>query len=315
MKNTDIDLVYLWCDGSDTNFVQQKNLLLQQYGANLEANRDCRFIQMDELKYSLRSVNMYMPWIHHIFIVTNNQTPKWLANHEKITIIDHSEIMPKSALPCFNSVALECCLHRIPNLAEHFIYANDDLFVGRRLRPDFFFNNEQKPIVRFIKIPDYSGPYGATLLTAIELIEHHFGVSYKGYHPHHNMDAYTKTMLRECEKKFPKLFNHTIHQPLRNESCLQRFIFSLYGLVTNIAVKKDVSITLFHRIMKKLRLACVDSLILSMLDNTPHEMVNRYRAALYCLNDTEFTTDVARERALDFLKKRYPHKSPYEKDS
>ena len=82
---------------------------------------------------------MYMPWIHHIYIVTNNQVPKWLKQHEKITIVDHSEILPETARPCFNSQALECCLHKIPNIAEHFIYANDDTFVGRELSPSFFF--------------------------------------------------------------------------------------------------------------------------------------------------------------------------------
>ena len=97
MKNFDIDLVYLWCDGSDADFVQKKRERMQQCGISITGNEDCRYIQIDELKYSLRSVVKYMPWIHHIYIVTNNQVPKWLKTHEKITIVDHSEILPETA--------------------------------------------------------------------------------------------------------------------------------------------------------------------------------------------------------------------------
>lgn len=89
------------------------------------------------LRLCLRSLAMYMLWIHHIYIITNNQVPKWYYTHEKITIVVHSEIPMESARPCFNSEALECCLHKIPNLVEQFIYANDDCFVGRKLSPAF----------------------------------------------------------------------------------------------------------------------------------------------------------------------------------
>ncbi len=311
----DIDLVYLWCDGNDTNFVQQKNEHMLKYGIQSKDAPDCRFVQMDELKYSLRSVAMYMPWIHHIYIVTNNQVPKWLKQHEKVTIVDHSKIMPETARPCFNSQALECCLHQIPDLAEHFIYANDDMFVGRKLSPSFFFDRNQRPIVRLRKNHPYGGQYWNTLLAAQELIKQHYGVSFCGYEPHHNMDSYTKTMLKECEQKFPKLFQHTIHQPFRTESCVQRHLFHLYGIVKKQAILRDVSVTRFHRGLKKLRLARVESLYISNHLNAAPESANHYRAALFCLNDTELSTDEHRARALKFLERKFPRKSPFEKDA
>ena len=309
----DIDLVYLWCDGNDANFAQQRQERMQQCGVHPEGGLDCRFVQIDELKYSLRSVGMYMPWIHHIFIVTNNQVPKWLKQHEKITIVDHTEILPDTALPCFNSQAIECCLHKIPNLAEHFIYANDDMFVGRELNPSFFFDRKQRPIVRLVKNEPLTGLYWDTLLSAQDYISEHYGVSYKGFEPHHNMDSYTKTLLTECEKEFEEAFHHTIYQPFRNESCVQRHLFHLYALVKKQATLKDVSRTFFQKVMKKLRMAWVDSMYIANMQ--PIEKLMLYNPALFCINDTELSTDEDRARTWRFLEKRFPQKSPYEREA
>jgi hypothetical protein len=32
----------------------------------------------DELRYSLRSLQQYMPWFRHLYIVTHGQVPQWL---------------------------------------------------------------------------------------------------------------------------------------------------------------------------------------------------------------------------------------------
>lgn len=49
-----------------------------------------RFFDNDELKYSLRSLHQYAPWIRYIYIVTNGQIPRWLnLEHPKIRIITH----------------------------------------------------------------------------------------------------------------------------------------------------------------------------------------------------------------------------------
>lgn len=313
MELFDVDLVYLWCDGNDASFAQQKRERMQQCGAELIGNDDCRYIQMDELKYSLRSVDKFMPWIHHIYIVTNKQVPKWFCQHEKITIVDHSEILPETALPCFNSQALECCLHKIPNLAEHFIYANDDCFVGRKLSPSFFFDQMTRPVVRWVNARPCDGLYWRTVQAAHDTIIRRFGISYENYESHHNMDAYTKTILTDCEKEFPELFHHTIHQPFRNESCMQRILFHMYALVKKQAVMKDVNRTFFQRVMKKLHLAYIDSYTLS--NCCPLKHIEPNHPALFCINDCEISTDEDRIRALDFLRKKFPRKSVYEQEA
>ncbi|MBA3816497.1 MAG: stealth family protein [Parachlamydiaceae bacterium] len=150
-----IDVVYLWVDGNDTEWQKIKNeceVTYQELGKRPDANASNRYSDHDELKYSLRSVLKYAPFVNHIYIVTMNQKPKWLLEHPKITIIDHKDIfLNQEHLPTFNSMAIESNLHRIPNLSEHFIYFNDDMFFGNLVTPSDFFTETGKIKVLFEK--------------------------------------------------------------------------------------------------------------------------------------------------------------------
>lgn len=139
----DIDMVYTWVDGTDPEWQRQRraaagaeaNPLLQT------SNDNGRFVPHNELKYSLRSVDYFAPWIRNIYIVTSGQIPAWLDQVTgRIHVVAHEEIFEDpSSLPTFNSHAIEAQLHRIPGLAEHFIYMNDDVFLGQTVSPADFF--------------------------------------------------------------------------------------------------------------------------------------------------------------------------------
>ena len=146
--NENIDLVYCWVDGNDKDWQNNKNFWSEKTGIT---TNPCRYIDNEELKYSLRSIMKNIPWVNKIFIITDNQIPAWLdINHPKIRIINHKEIIPKEYLPCFNSELLESFVDEIPELSEYFLYANDDMFIGRPITPDYFFNFKGKPRV-FLK--------------------------------------------------------------------------------------------------------------------------------------------------------------------
>ena len=53
----------------------------------------------------------------------------------------HERIIPNELLPTFNSTTIEMYLHRIPDLAEQFIYSNDDMFPIRPLQISDFFKD------------------------------------------------------------------------------------------------------------------------------------------------------------------------------
>ena len=111
------------------------NVTDDHYSAN-------RFRDNDELRYSLRSIWRFAPWVRHVYIVTNGQVPYWLnLDHPRLTLVTHSDIYPNhSHLPTFSSPSIESHLHRIPGLADYYIYFNDDVLLGNEVWPDDFFS-------------------------------------------------------------------------------------------------------------------------------------------------------------------------------
>src|SRR5699024_3695161 len=145
--NFPVDAVYTWVDGSDPDWLEKKRQALTELGSAEDLNElaanNSRYLDRSELRYSLRSLYHYAPWIRHIFLVTDQQVPHWLTTeHPDITIVSHQELFGDTGkLPTFNSHAIESRLHRIPGLAEHFLYLNDDVFLGRPLTPEHFFHS------------------------------------------------------------------------------------------------------------------------------------------------------------------------------
>ena len=104
---------------------------------NEDANVAHRYRDRQELRYALRSIHQYLPWVRKIYLVVSSptQVPEWL-NTKKIHIVTHAEIRVPS--PCFNSHAIEANLHRIPGISEPFLYFNDDMLIKRPLSYEDF---------------------------------------------------------------------------------------------------------------------------------------------------------------------------------
>ncbi|WP_030687435.1 stealth conserved region 3 domain-containing protein [Streptomyces sp. NRRL B-1347] len=145
MKDVDfpVDAVYTWVDDSDPAWRAARAAALGGPGDGASADTGAvRFRNRDELRYSLRSLAMYAPWVRHVYLVTAGQVPAWLdGDHPGLTVVDHRDLFadPGGCLPTFNSHAIETQLHRIDGLSEHFLYFNDDMFLGRPTTPDTFF--------------------------------------------------------------------------------------------------------------------------------------------------------------------------------
>lgn len=100
-----------------------------------------RFEDNEELRYSLRSLEKFAPWVRHVYIITNGQIPYWInMESNRLSIVTHQEIFPNTShLPTFSSPAIESHLHRIPGLSQKFIYMNDDVMFGKEVWPDDFY--------------------------------------------------------------------------------------------------------------------------------------------------------------------------------
>lgn len=309
----DVDLVYLWVDGADPKWRAKYNAVAGIVEDNSETNCKGRYINNEELKYSLRSAEKYAPWIRKIFIVTDNQTPAWLdTSNPKIQIVDHRDILPEAALPCFNSNVIESFMNRIPGLSEYFLLANDDMFFNADVTPRYFFAKDGYPIIGLKRKPfgkwhfrikmlrgKPPGQYRTAIHNASLLVEEKFGKYYSGL-PHHNIDSYRKSDYSNAvEVVFKKEVENAIPHHIRAAGDLQRVAYSYYALAIGHGHMQ------YARRDEALRIPANKADFMSYLTT--------YNPKLFCLNDSQRVTDSDRERIKPFLEALFPDKSAFEK--
>lgn len=122
-----------------------------------DATRNVRFRSWGTEEMMVRCCLRNMPWLRRIYLLlaSPSQVREWMKNmvatqsqHTEKTgvhLVFHREFIPEEYLPCFTSPTIEMFLHRIPGLAEHFIYANDDMFPLSPLEATDFFRERPTP--------------------------------------------------------------------------------------------------------------------------------------------------------------------------
>lgn len=310
-----IDLVYLWVDGEDPSWLAKKTYWQKKYGIyNEYVAGPSRYRDRNELKYSLRSTEKYLPWVRTIFIVTDHQIPKWLnVNHPKIRIIDHTDIFPKDALPVFNSSAIETRVPFIPGLAEHFLYTNDDVFVNKPLTWDFFFTKEGLPIhyddVRITKeleqllnfpgneIPKANYQFSMDILKNVYKIDFEKAPTYSGTH---TITAYRKSDFLDNLRILGDHITRTTYSKFRDAKDITRGIFVIPdNLKGKNVIKSALNIPGKCGVAGKL----------IMKNMTALETEN---PCMFCLNDAPSLTNADLEAHSAYLQKRFPNKSSFE---
>lgn len=112
-------VVYTWVNGSDLAY---RELRKQHGGAGTIGGARDRTI--DELRYSIRSLVKYIPWLKgHIYIVApGGQRPYWLKRDQtRVTMVDQDDLfrnVDKWALPTFNTNAIEPHLWCVVDLQQ-----------------------------------------------------------------------------------------------------------------------------------------------------------------------------------------------------
>lgn len=226
-----VDIVLPWVDGSDPDHAIKLGKWKKEVNKPT-SSQERRFSDNGELKYCLRSIKKYAPWIRKVFVITDSQFPSfidpWAAKKHNIHFIDHKVIFKgfEGVLPTFNSRSIGTFCWRIPGLSENFIYLNDDfLFTSEVEVSDFFVDD--KTIVRgnLIKVEDPSalsrherGKYNS--VKYFKLSESEYLSSY------HIAHAMKKSVLSRLFKKKMPLFTKNIAYRFRDSS--QFLISSLF---------------------------------------------------------------------------------------
>jgi len=135
IENEPIDLFMKYIDLTDEN--------LKREGIK----KIYKDFNSEELRYSLRSIDEYLPWIRKIFIVMPNEKVKFLKPYdeikEKIVYVNDKEFLGYDSANIF---AFSFNLYKMEKfgISKNFIYMEDDYFIGKPLKKSDFFYYDYK---------------------------------------------------------------------------------------------------------------------------------------------------------------------------
>lgn len=327
-----IDFVVTWVDGKDPTWLKKYNKYSKYDTIDV---KNARFRDFNFFKYWFRAVEVYAPWVNHVYLVTDHQVPEWLdESYRKITVIDHSDIIPEQYLPVFNSNAIEMNLYKIPGLSERFVYFNDDMFINKNVKPSDFFSHAGLPKdtagLNAIQ-PKFDFDY--IHVNNMKIINENFNKQkvmkqqfFKFFNPL-NMELNIYTMLLFFWPKFTRFFD--LHYPYSlNKSFMKSVLESnseavLTTLNDKFRDKKDISLWLvryFALVQGKFSVRSPRvGKIYDLLDDFDKAKadISKSKHKMIVLNDNANITHeqfiVISQRLNSLFEKKLPNKSNFEK--
>ena len=331
----DIDIVIPWVDGSDILWQEEK----RKYSSDVisDANNINRFRDWNLMRYWFRSIEKYIPWVHMIHFVTWGHLPEFLnTEHPKLHIVRHEEYIPERWLPTFSSHAIEMNIHRIPGLADHFIYFNDDTFICKPMKKEDFFK-QGLPCIQFTEIPlGFVGHLEAWQFAAandLGVINKWFSknaaerkhpgkyINYKyswydnlrsilllmlfpnffsGFKNYHSPVPYRKEVFQELWEKEPALLEKTCSHRFRNKEDVNQWVAHWWQLASGKFTPKRLDAPTYGITSKTIETICKD------IREQRHEMISINDSA----NEAEF--DLLQKQLEEAFKMLLPEKSSFE---
>lgn len=301
-----IDLVYTWVDSTDEIWKRNFEAVaheIEDYRSVTSSTNMARWHSRDELRFSIRSVDMYAPWIRKIFVVTNGQAPNWLVQNERVQIVPHSALYPDpSVLPTFNSNSIETVLHRIEGLAEHFLYLNDDFFFSAPAAPSDFFSIGGAITLFFSSRYYDTRPVRPTDRATVAahkttgtLLEKKFGISCKQKFMHAPHAMRVSICEEACREFSEELAVARVHRFRSHSDIAGPYLFQYYAYLTGRGYSAQISAGYFD----------------TQAEGFPAKFAARQAKGMkvFCINDSDLADDLVHTRDLmiaAFLTARFP---------
>lgn len=89
MTQEKIDIVVPWVDGSDPEFIREKQAVTGHF-ADLgeEIDGEQRYRDYGIFNYWFRMIEKHAPWVNNVYLITNGQKPDWLnLEHPKLMLL------------------------------------------------------------------------------------------------------------------------------------------------------------------------------------------------------------------------------------
>ncbi len=333
-----VDLVCMWVDGDDPDWTERRNRrraalrgepLVEKSGRETTATDAALAAHLyrsrDELRYALRSVEMYAPFFRKVFLVTDDQRPEWLIDdYDRLEVISHRDILDPTYLPTFNSNAIDTGLHRIPGLAEHFVMTNDDIMFCAPIGPEHFFTPSGNPHVFLsqAQIPLGDPVPGEPAVDSVErnvraAIRRSTGLVITQKHKH-IPNAQRVSIRVEVDSKFQDEIETTARHPFRElQDVNPSHVANYYALATGRAVTETIPYKYVNMANPKLEGALAEAL------------ASMGATMVICFNDADefVVTDAYGDRVttyrpdldqrdrivVDFCRRAWPNPSRFEK--
>ena len=292
MNDFPVDLVVTYVDSNDLTWKSA----VSQFNSEVSPKR---YRSWDTLKHWFRGIEKHMQFIRDVHLVVSNieQVPKWL-DQSKIHVVLHKEIIPERLLPTFNSTTIEMFLHKIPGLAEHFIYSNDDMMPINNIDVYEFFQ-DGLPVYELVHRSTARNIFRMQCKNSYKLaakLSEHRDDNTNYFYIRHSIDPMLKSICDEvhekagdqiCKKctKFREPFNFT------------QYLFPDYAVMTQRAVIGRMS----------LQYATTN-------DQQLQSIIDDCKAKVLCINDSSGIEDFdnALKTVNDCLERRFPEKSRFE---
>lgn len=334
MKTNDkIDIVILWVDDEDQEWLEKKETWQEKCG--IINNQPERYRNWDNLHFMFRSIEKYASWVNHIYIVTDKQKPNWLnIQDNNITIVDHEEIMDAEDLPTFNSSAIELNIHKIPGLSENFVYFNDDMFLIDYVQPeDFFIDGVPKEMAALnLIMPSKINRSRYVMFNNVTLINDTFDkketlrnkpfkwINYKNglsairtllllpwsefsnFKQTHLPASHKKSTYTEIWTKYEKELKKSTSYKFRSLNNYNQWLIKDWQLAANNFLPQDLKFGKVYQLYTKDDVSkCV-------------EHIEKSKTKVICVNDNEYLEDFpyAKSKVNKAFEVKYPVKSKYE---
>ena len=282
----------------------------------------------EEIKYSIRSIFKYLPWIRKIYILMPNEKIKSFKFSEEIE--DKIIFIKDKDLLGFDSANIHSFtfnLYKMENfgISKNFIYMEDDFFIGKNLKKyDFFYYDEKNK-----KVVPYLLTYYFHELNRTKILKEYNNKinNINSIHPH--SDEGWKFSILCTQKYFLEKYNFRLINTKFTHNSIAENIEDLKIIFEEIQDYNYINETLFSKERHILTLNqphFFNLYLLNIIKRNVHsipytyipiELINKYKLNqyLFVLNTGGNHIPSKRHYKIQkkIMEKRYPIKTLYEK--
>ena len=284
----------------------------------------------EELRYSIRSIHQYIPWVRKIFILMPNERVRFFKPYEeikeKIVYVKDKDVL---GFDSANIYAFTFNLFRMEKfgLSQNFIYMDDDFFIGQKLKKSnfFYYDETEKKVVPSLANHYF---YEMTKKNTMPNYNYYFGkrkeFSFQGYNEYILSVLTTKKFFLDHYSNITLIHCETTHNAIAYNIQDLKEIYDV--VINNYEYAREMFASTARYQLTLQTQQFVDLYQLNIKHRKVHEIscycmgINNIRPSLlnlpmFVINTGEhnYTSDYY-INLTKIMKERFPVKSPYEND-